>query len=330
MDFRFDDDALDLFRSAQDSFKRYLPTSRLRNDQGVGEGWRQVARDGWLHAGLPASAGGGELPLPLVCGIAREAGEFIAGDGFVSNAVLIPTILTGTANADELLAATVDRPGVLVTDGRPASVFPDGQDEQAWCFGAEPGLWAYRVRDQELQVFAPESWSFEPLAGLGITTGTIRVTGTPDVVSSLTGSSNLVPDEARLVHAATLIGSSNRVLTDLVAYVKTRHQFGEPLGAFQAIQHGLATLHLRIEVAWAATAYAALQPAEADIATARLHARGAARMADQLLTQFFGGISMTWEHDAHLYLKTSRLGQSRFSAAGAHAVAPATRRGALV
>jgi alkylation response protein AidB-like acyl-CoA dehydrogenase len=325
VDFRFDDDARGLFRSAHDSLERYLPVSRLRADRDFGEGWRQVARDGWLHAGLPVSAGGGELPLPLVCGIAREAGELIAGDGFVSNAVLIPTILTGTADADNLLAAAVDRPGVLVADGRPAWVTPDGQDEQAWCFGAEPGLWAYRVRDQELQVFAPESWSFEPLAGLGVTTGTIRVTGTPDVVSPLTRSSNLVPDEARLVHAATLIGSSSRVLTDLVAYVKTRHQFGEPLGTFQAIQHGLATLHLRIEVAWAAVAYAALQPTEVDIATARLHTRGTARLADQLLTQYFGGISMTWEHDAHLYLKTSRLGQSRFSAAGTPAVAP-TRR----
>jgi alkylation response protein AidB-like acyl-CoA dehydrogenase len=90
-------------------------------------------------------------------------------------------------------------------------------------------------------------------------------------------------------------------------YIRTREQFGRPVGAFQALQHRAAVLFVNAELA-AAAAWDAVRAYDDDIDQHRLAAASAALMAvapgpDLALDALtmFGAIGYTWEHDTHLY-----------------------------
>jgi len=93
-----------------------------------------------------------------------------------------------------------------------------------------------------------------------------------------------------------------------VEYVKERHQFGVPVGSFQAVKHHLANVALRLEfarpvvmgAAWSLSVDA--PPASRDASMAKALASDAARFAARIALQCHGAIGYTREHDLHLYL----------------------------
>ncbi|TIC83911.1 acyl-CoA dehydrogenase [Nocardioides sp. GY 10113] len=112
--------------------------------------------------------------------------------------------------------------------------------------------------------------------------------------------------------AALAVGVAQRALDETVAYLRTREQFGRPIGSFQALKHRAADLLVRTEIArsasWAAS-YALGDPA-ADgeevaslVHTAASYAVEAAQLVTGEAIQLHGGIAITWEHDAHLWFK---------------------------
>lgn len=130
-------------------------------------------------------------------------------------------------------------------------------------------------------------------------------------------------DIACVALSAEQVGAAARALELTVAYTKNRVQFGRPIGAFQALQHRLADLHVLVESARsasfaAADALAADAPA-ADIlapdaaegappaavlaAVAKIHCSETLQQVAAEMIQLHGGIGITWEHDAHLYFK---------------------------
>ena len=119
-------------------------------------------------------------------------------------------------------------------------------------------------------------------------------------------------DRLRFVEAATLLGLAGRMLEMAVAHALARRQFGQPIGAFQAVKHRLADATAGIELA-RPTVYAAawsLSTAQPDasraVAMAKLFsARAAATTATHAL-QVHGGIGFAAEHDLHLYLKRAK------------------------
>jgi alkylation response protein AidB-like acyl-CoA dehydrogenase len=92
-------------------------------------------------------------------------------------------------------------------------------------------------------------------------------------------------------------------------YARTRHQFGRPIGAFQAVKHLCAGLLCRAEraaaVAWDAALAAGDAPGELPLAAAAAAAIALDAAVDNAkdCIQVLGGIGFTWEHDAHLYLR---------------------------
>ena len=107
--------------------------------------------------------------------------------------------------------------------------------------------------------------------------------------------------------ACAAAGAVRRCADAAIEYIRTREQFGRPVGAFQALQHKAATLLVNSELA-ASSAWDAVRAAEESIEQNRLAAASAAVMAvgaapdlvlDALL--MFGAIGYTWEHDTHLY-----------------------------
>jgi 3-oxochol-4-en-24-oyl-CoA dehydrogenase len=92
-------------------------------------------------------------------------------------------------------------------------------------------------------------------------------------------------------------------------YARTRHQFGRPIGAFQAVKHLCAGLLCRAErataLAWDAARAADEAPQELPLAAAAAAALALDAAVDNAkdCIQVLGGIGFTWEHDAHLYLR---------------------------
>jgi hypothetical protein len=132
------------------------------------------------------------------------------------------------------------------------------------------------------------------------------------VTSAGSGSAGLVPgvpDLALMGLAATTVGACRRILDLVVAHVKQRHQFGVPIGSFQAVKHKAADMYLAIERARVLAYYSALTIAEDDPRRHRaaVMAKAAAGECQEVVyrngTQLFGAMGFTWENELHVYLK---------------------------
>jgi hypothetical protein len=147
-----------------------------------------------------------------------------------------------------------------------------------------------------------------------------RIAG-PDVAAAwrLTGS---------LLSAALLLGMAGATTEVATAYAHARHQFGRPIGSFQAVKHILADMFARAEVARAGVYAAGVVAGEDDacpaaveraVAGARVLAGRAALDNARSCIQVHGGIGYTWEADAHLYLKRALLADTELGSVDAAA-----------
>jgi alkylation response protein AidB-like acyl-CoA dehydrogenase len=172
--------------------------------------------------------------------------------------------------------------------------------------------------------------TIEPLTPLDLTrplaevtfdgAGGVRLAGTETAEAAvrrglLTGAGLLASEQ---------LGLAEWCLEETVRHTRERHQFNRPVGSFQALKHRMAQLWLEVVSARAAArnaadALAAGSP-EAPLAVALGQAycgRVAVRAAEECV-QLHGGIGMTWEHPAHLYLKRAKSDAAALGSAGSH------------
>jgi alkylation response protein AidB-like acyl-CoA dehydrogenase len=116
---------------------------------------------------------------------------------------------------------------------------------------------------------------------------------------------------AAVLLAAEACGIAGWAVTTAAEYAKIRHQFGRPIGQFQAVKHRCAWMLTAAEQA-AAAAWDAARAVEAGsldpggelaASVAALVAVDAAVSCTHECIQVLGGIGYTWEHDAHLYYR---------------------------
>lgn len=118
--------------------------------------------------------------------------------------------------------------------------------------------------------------------------------------------------------AAEQLGVAEHCLDAAVAHAKQREQFGRAIGAFQAVKHKLADVLLEVEAARSVSMYAAWaadhRPEElAEVACiAGATCSETALLAAGESIQVHGGMGVTWEHDAHLYLKRALTSRQLF------------------
>jgi alkylation response protein AidB-like acyl-CoA dehydrogenase len=127
-----------------------------------------------------------------------------------------------------------------------------------------------------------------------------------------------VRDLACAALAAEAVGGASRCLEMAVDYAKARSQFGQPIGAFQAIKHMCADMYLDVEQARSAAELAA-RAAAADDGMLRIHAPMAKAFCSEAYVhvaadniQLHGGIGFTWEHPAHLYYRRALSARAMF------------------
>jgi len=141
------------------------------------------------------------------------------------------------------------------------------------------------------------------------------LTETGDAVNSIDPLRNLIKAEGgndeniesvnfhgAVLTAAQLIGLSKRMLDMSVGYAKDRHQFGKPIGSFQAVKHQLANVHTQIEFTRPIIHLAAIKGGAA-VHNAKVAAIDTAMLAAETAIQVHGGMGYTYEVDLHLFMK---------------------------
>ena len=122
--------------------------------------------------------------------------------------------------------------------------------------------------------------------------------------------------------AAEQLGGTTWCLDTSVEYAKSRHQFGRPIGSYQAIKHRCAEMLIKLEHSKSAAYHAARVTEDADELAVAAPLAGSICSEAYLWAagetiQILGGIGFTWEHDAHLYFKRAKassllLGDPRY------------------
>ena len=122
----------------------------------------------------------------------------------------------------------------------------------------------------------------------------------------------------------TTVGACQRALDLVLAHVRDRHQFGVPIGSFQAVQHKAVDMHVAIERARALAYFSALT-ISADDPRRRLAAAMAKAAAGECQSvvfrhglQLFGGMGFTWENDVQFALKRAKVGELMLGGAAEH------------
>ncbi len=272
--------------------------------------WTPLAESGLLGLGVAEEHGGvgsgaSEESLAL-----RELGA----------ALVDPTVLASVLAA-HLLAA---HPEVGEQAGLGLEEVLDGSRRLAladpWHWGTTDGAPVHRVVLPQ-EVPAPDLALLVTPEGVGL----LRL----EAVEELPGFDRSAPlgrargtvvgdlepgllDRALLLRAALQLGLARQALETATEHAKVRHQFGKPIGSFQAVKHHLAGAMVQVDASQALVSQAAvlLDADRPDAVVTRSAAVIAGRCAVETCRtaiQVHGGIGVTDECDLHLHLRRAHL-----------------------
>jgi hypothetical protein len=192
-------------------------------------------------------------------------------------------LLARSAALDDVvrLAAGADGPVVHPLPGRVSAIGPDGTVD-GLAFAPVEGLDAVGVR------------------GLDPDLGLVRVTGAAPAGLVDGGAATAA---ARRALAYELIGVASTMLRIATEHARTRVQFGQPIGAFQAVKFRLADVLVAIQAAEVVVEEAWGEEADIAAAAAKCLAGRALRLAAENCLQVLGAIGFTWEHDLHRFTR---------------------------
>jgi alkylation response protein AidB-like acyl-CoA dehydrogenase len=131
-------------------------------------------------------------------------------------------------------------------------------------------------------------------------------------------------DRARAGLAAEMLGMSVQAFETTLDYLKTRVQFGQTIGSFQALQHRAAKMFSELELTRSCVE-AALTAIDNDapdtaqaVALAKAHSGDTLHLISREMVQMHGGIGMTDAHDAGLYMKRARALEATYGSTAWH------------
>ena len=131
-------------------------------------------------------------------------------------------------------------------------------------------------------------------------------------------------DVARIAVSAEMLGMAAQAFDTTLDYLKTRVQFGQTIGSFQALQHRAAKMFSELELARSCVE-AALSAIDQDAddlnqqaALAKAVAGDTLNLISREMVQMHGGIGMTDVHDSGLYLKRARAVETLFGSTAWH------------
>jgi len=296
--------------------------------------WRGLADLGTTGLLVPEDYGGAGMTMVEAGIVAEELGAGLHPGPWLSTAVTATRALTRLAAGDtaaELLRGIADGSTVATVcflDFESLAASRDGNDiVLRGEIGAVPDAAAADVllvlaEDTDgTGLFAVQAdvsgVTVTPERGIDQTRKQFRVTFDAARAQRLAAASPedvaAVVDDMLVAAAADALGAARSIMDLAIEYAKTRKQFGQPIGSFQAIQHLCVDMYETVELArsgvihalWACDAFQGTDESEERhlaALRAKAFAGRLATVADTAI-QVFGGIGYTWEHDAHLYFK---------------------------
>jgi len=328
---------IDVVRSLEPDIGGHHGVATALGDGPAAERWASLAELGVFGIGLPAAAGGADgSTADLAAALAQLTESLVPGP-------VLPTLIAGLVlrNCPEqpsaqaalrLLAAGEISVAVALDAGSVAAARqPDSSLILTGSVG--PVLGAGSTTHLLLAASASDAgddagdngliWCLLPAGQPGITLAgrapadfsrslaDIALAGVPAGADQvLTGiTTGLVSDLAAALAAVEAAAVASWCARTAADYAAVRHQFGRPIGAFQAVKHLCAAMFCRAETA-AALAWDAARAVDDEAGQLPLVAAAAAAVnldaavdTAKDCIQVLGGIGFTWDHDAHLYLR---------------------------
>src|SRR3984957_4971531 len=291
-------------------------TAAVRDiEEGEPKAWRPVfarlAELGLFGVAVPEECGGAGGSIEDLSAMVEEAARALVPGPVATTA--LATLVVSDPQLSEALAAGERTAGVALrsdvefdaTTSRASGTVPFVLG------GVADGLLLVPAGDSWLLVDATaEGVAVEPLQASDFSRPLARAVLTSAPASVLDAPADWVTDLTATVLSAEAAGITRWTLDTAVAYAKVREQFGKPIGSFQAIKHLCAEMLCRTEQVAVAAADAARAANDGDhrqLSIAAAIAAGvgidAAKANAKDCIQVLGGIGITWEHDAHLYLR---------------------------
>jgi alkylation response protein AidB-like acyl-CoA dehydrogenase len=343
----------------RDGLTKFLATrydlAKSRSAAKTGAGWqpdiwRFFADElGILGATFPEEIGGiGGGPTELMV-ITEALGHALVVEPYVGTVVVSGGLLqrAGTDAARALLEQIAEGNAVVAladTDGDQVTTAKRSGD--AWvCSGSKTvvldaplatHLLITAQTPDGLSLFLTEVDPASPPAGMTVhgyrtiddrraadlVLDAVALTG--PLVADITESLARAHDEGAAAVCSEAVGGMRKVLADTVEYAKQRHQFGQPIGSFQVLQHRMVDMYMEVEQAVAAVFLAILnldaEPAERAraVSAAKATVGRAARFVGQNAVQLHGGMGMTEELAIGHYFKRLTAVQYEFGTTDAH------------
>jgi acyl-CoA dehydrogenase len=323
----------------------------LESDSGYDEGlYREIAELGWLGVAVPAQYGGAGLPLSALTAVVEAMGKHLFASPFLASTLAaqallaagsepqrqrwLPQLVAGTAVGsvaahepggswalDHFEARAVRNGNKLQLSGEKAFALDAQHADFVICavqledgpafLLIERAALIGRVRREGL---IDERRRSARLQLNGLELGADALLDGGDVQAALA----TVQRCAWLLLAAEMAGGAEGVLALTVEYLKTRVQFGRPIGSYQALKHPMVEIMCALEqgrslLYHAATAFERSGP-EGEIALRMAKAQLGdtyARAVDRAV-QFHGAIGFTYECHAQLFFRHAQWCQASF------------------
>jgi len=340
----------------KNTIRRFLeeqcPTTRVRaimegesgHDPALWEGLVDLGVSGLI---IPAAYGGSGLELLDFALAAEELGYACTPGPFIGVAMATVALLEGgdAAQREQWLPR--------IASGKALATIAFGEGDGEW----DPRKYAARVQGDQLtgaKPFVPYAsaadaiivaahdsngpglWLVERGApGIEIIrlkvndltrrVETVRFTGTP--ARKLGGNAAALQrtlNAGCVLIAGDAYGGSSRCLEMAVQYAKQREQFGQIIGAFQAVKHQVANLACELEPSLSLYWYAAHafdrihDKSERHAALAKAHLSDLYDRVTRDTTELHGGIGFTWEFDLHLWFRRAIFDRSFLGDANFH------------
>ncbi|MDT5177539.1 MAG: 3-oxochol-4-en-24-oyl-CoA dehydrogenase [Mycobacterium sp.] len=287
----------------------------VRNvEQGDPDAWRS-AYDGLAQLGIfgvavPEELGGAGGSVEDLCVMVDEAAAALVPGPVATTALatlviddekILDALTSGQRTAGVALDSDITFDGTTATG---TAKFVLG--------GLADGVLVLPVRGQDwIYVDATaDGVTAEPLEATDFSRPLARVELSSAPATRIDLPHQRVADLTATVLAAEAAGLARWMLDTATEYAKVREQFGKPIGSFQAVKHMCAEMLLRtqqiaVAAADAAGAVTDVDESQLSIAVAVASAIGidAEKLNARDCIQVLGGIGITWEHDAHLYMR---------------------------
>lgn len=352
MNFGLSEEQLLLKSTVKRFLEEQCPPARVRAIMESESGhdaalWRGLGDLGITGLAVPGTYGGSGLELLDVALVAEELGYAATPGPFLGSAMATVALLEGGD------AAQKERWLPRIATGEAMVTIAFGEAESQW----DPGRYTAQASQGKLQATkplvpyasladaiivaasdaaGPGLWLVErgapgieitPLKVVDLTRrlDSVRFTGTP--AAKLGASAAAVQrtlDAGCVLIAADAYGGARRCLDMTVQYAMQREQFGQVIGAFQAVKHQIATMAAAIEPALALYWYAAhafdrlRDQAERHAALAKAHLTDLFDRVTRDAIELHGGIGFTWEFDLHLWFRRAIFDRSFLGEAALH------------